>query len=66
MDLATRSDIQELRGEFNQRFDTLDERVDGLVSEVASLRATLKTIGWVVATLIAAIGVALVAAQVFG
>ena len=28
MDLATRADIQELRGEFNQRFDAVDDRLD--------------------------------------
>ena len=30
MDLATRADIQELRGEFNQRFDAVDERFEAV------------------------------------
>ena len=73
MDLATRADIQELRGEFNQRFDAVDARIDanseqiaGLAAEVESLRATVKTVGWVVGTPLGVASVVFVAIQVFG
>ena len=80
MDLATRADIQELRGEFNQRFDAVDDRLDsnneridanseqiaGLAAEVESLRATVKTVGWVVGTPLGVASVVFAAVQIFG
>ena len=36
MGLATRSDIQELRGEFNKEFDAVDERFDSVNAQLDS------------------------------
>ena len=88
MDLATRSDMQELRVEFNERLDgtnerrgaaklrriaaneqpadAIIERLNGLIADVESLRATVKRVGWILGTLIVVGGAVNVALMIFG